>query len=123
MQLRLKLAVLVQVSILVSILILVGVGALLMPLATSLALAAPNLVIEATGDGPDLSDVPAQPYRYFGHALEPLAGEASPTEQILRTLTSPRALLGLPDASFDIEAGGAFPYVGDPGAADDGAWE
>ena len=119
MQLRLKISVPVQVSILV----VSGVGALLMPLATSRALAAPDLVIEATGDGPDLSDVPAQPYRYFGHALEPLAGESSPTEQILRTLTSPRALLGLPDASFDIEAGGAFPYVGDPGAADDGALE
>jgi hypothetical protein len=75
------------------------------------ALAAGELVIEASGEGPELSDIPAVPFVY---APSPRHTGAHPVEKILDTLVSPRMLLGLPEEALEVELGGAFPYVRDP---------
>ena len=72
---------------------------------------ASELVIEASGEGPELSDIPAVPFVY---APSPRHTDANPVEKILDTLASPRTLLGLPDEALEVELGGEFPYVRDP---------
>lgn len=72
------------------------------------AFPAGELVIEATGDGPELSDIPVKPFVYVPKVRHE---GPTPVEQILGTLSSPRELLSLPDEALEPELGGAFPYV------------
>ena len=77
-----------------------------------------DLVISATGEGPELSDIPSTGFVY---EQDPFEGEPSPAAAILDLLGSPREILSLPAQALEVEFGGRVPYAPDLRDGADGA--
>jgi|GEM_PF-6662195 len=65
-----------------------------------------DFIIEATGEGPELSDVPVEPWRYFPENETPARDAA---KALLGTLSDPRQVLGLPEGSLEPAIDGLVP--------------